>query len=145
MKRLIERLESVTESSLPVYVGVFLDDSSRSRLLRDFPPKHPNVYADHVTLVFRPKESEVAQFDMGEKVEIEVVGYAEDERGSAVTIRLPPGLKRLSQRDPHVTISTANGVKPFYSNKLIAKPDAVQRVRAKSYSGVIDGFPRGAG
>ena len=143
MRHLLERLESVTESKLPVYVGVFLDDSSRTRLLRDFPPKHPNVYADHVTLVFRPKEGELEEFDMGEEVEIEVVGYAEDESGSAVTVKLPPKLKRLSQRNPHVTISTANGVKPFYSNKLIAKTDAVQKVRARSYTGVVDGFPRG--
>ena len=127
---------------LPVYLGVFLTPASRSRLLRDFPAVHENVYADHVTLVFKPKESDLEKFNIGSIVSLKVVGYAEDQDGSAVTVDLPPEIKRHAQRNPHITISTAPGIKPFYSNKLIAKPANVTRVSSKTYEGVLDGFPR---
>lgn len=126
----------------PVYIGIFLTPSSRAQLLRDFPAVHENVFADHVTLVFRPKESDLANFDFGSIVRLKVVGYAQDQDGSAVLVDLPPEIEKLSQRNPHITISTAPGIKPFYSNKLISKPGNVERVSPKTYEGVIDGFPR---
>ena len=38
------------------YIGVFLDDRSRSLLLEWFPPVLPQVICHHVTLVYRPTQ-----------------------------------------------------------------------------------------
>jgi hypothetical protein len=59
-----------------------------------------------------------------------------------VLVDLPPEIERHAQRNPHITISTAPGIKPFYSNKLIANSANVKRVSPKTYEGVLDGFPR---
>jgi len=129
--------------SLPVYIGVFLTPSARQQLLRDFPPVYENVFADHVTLIFKPSETDLRQFDLGSIVRLKVVGYAQDQNGTAVTVDLPQEIEKHSQRDPHITISTGPGIKPFYSNKLISKSSNIERVSPKSYQGVIDTFPRG--
>lgn len=127
---------------LPVYIGIFLSTSERAKLLRDFPPVHENVFAEHVTLVFRPKESDPALEVIGKIVRLKVVGYAQDQDGSAVLIDLPPEIRKIGKREPHITISTAPGIKPAYSNKLISKPANIERVSGKTYEGIIDGFPR---
>lgn len=128
--------------SLPVYIGIFLTPSSRQQLLRDFPPVYANVFADHVTLIFKPKESDLAKFDFGSIVRLKVVGYAQDQNGSAVLVDLPSEIEKKPGQKPHITISTAPGIKPFYSNKLIAKPSNIERVSPKTYQGIIDEFPR---
>ena len=127
---------------LPLYIGIFLSKAERAKLLRDFPPVYENVFADHVTLIFKPKESDLSNYPLGTIVRLKVVGYAQDQNGSAVVVDLPSEIKKLSQRSPHITISTAPGTKPVYSNKLISKPSNVERVSPKTYEGILDGFPR---
>lgn len=128
--------------SLPVYIGVFLTPSSRAQLLRDFPPVYDNVFADHVTLIFKPKEDDLADYDLGSIVRLKVVGYAQDQKGTAVLVDLPSEIRTSPGQKPHITISTAQGIKPFYSNKLIANSSNVERVSPKTYQGIVDQFPR---
>lgn len=126
---------------LPLYIGIFLSKAERAKLLRDFPPVYDNVFADHVTLIFKPKESDLSNYPLGTIVRLKVVGYAQDQNGSAVTVDLPSGIKTSPGQKPHITISTANGVKPVYSNKLISTASNVERISPKTYEGIMDGFP----
>ena len=134
--------EILSAMKLPVYIGVFLTPSSRQQLLRDFPPVYENVFADHVTLIFKPKEDDLRQYDLGSIVRLKVVGYAQDQKGTAVLIDLPPEIKTSPGQKPHITISTAQGIKPFYSNKLIANASNIERVSPKTDKGILDEFPR---
>ena len=102
-----------------IYVGVFLDEAQRKKLLAAVPARHSKVHADHVTLVFQPSPEELEKFDLGSTVELEVAGEAFDEKGQAVLVDLR-GVDSKNAH-PHITISTADGTKPVYSNTLFEK------------------------
>lgn len=103
-----------------IYWGVKLDDESVAKLLYSFPPEHSNVYAEHMTVSFRPSAEVDAKLRerLGEEVTLKVTGYAVDRYGQAVTV---DGFPRTDPGVPHVTISTALGVGPVYSNRLVEK------------------------
>ena len=122
------------------YVGLFLTPQSRRQLLREFPPKHRQVQADHVTILWGGRPDDLAKFDLGSIVRFRVVGYAEDRKAQAAVVILPPEIGRYSNRKPHVTISTAPGVRPVYSNDLVAR--GFERVPSRTYSGILDTWPR---
>lgn len=121
-----------------VYVGAFLTPMSRQRLLRDFPPRHNQVHADHMTVWFNPTPDFVEQMAVGRQVRLKVVGVVEDEQGQAVVIR-PAGIKSMN-RSPHITISTASGVGASYSNQLLEQKWTP--VVGPTLVAVLDTFPR---
>ena len=41
------------KEAYPIYVGIFLDKSNRSKLLKEVPADYEIVTADHVTLMFK--------------------------------------------------------------------------------------------
>lgn len=105
------------------YVGIFLDDTSKRRLLQWWQSTIrtrllPKLYAHHVTLKFRPSDSELERFNIGAQALVQVLGYAEDEKAQAVLVR--PSVNSAN-RHPHITIATNHGVPPVYSNDLLAK------------------------
>lgn len=108
----------------PVSIIVRLQENNQERLLATFPPTHPNVYGHHVTVKYGPDADDLAFLRRhgGKQVELKVVSYHEDDKGQAVGVILPDYLERISNRTPHITISTAEGIKPFYSNELVQEP-----------------------
>ena len=120
------------------YVGAFLTPMSRQRLLRDFPPKHDQVHADHMTIFYAPSVEDVEKLPLGRQVRLKVIGIAEDEKGQAVVVR-PEGVKP-GNRSPHITLSTAAGVKAIYSNELIEQD--WKPVVGPTLTAVLDTFPR---
>lgn len=119
----------------PKYLAVFLDSQSKAALVHDFPAKHPDTYAEHMTIVLKPGHEHLQM--IGQVVTMKVVGYAEDEKGQAVLVRPDlPGVKD----NPHVTLSVADGVKPMYSNELLSK--GWEPVSGPTLRGVVDTFPR---
>ena len=102
-----------------IYIGVFIDEAQRKKLLAVVPARHSKVHADHVTLVFQPSPQELEKFVLGSTVELEVAGEAFDEKGQAVLVVLKGADSKNAH--PHITVSTADGVKPVYSNTLFEK------------------------
>jgi adenine/guanine phosphoribosyltransferase-like PRPP-binding protein len=98
------------------FVSAVLTRASQEELLEAFPPIHPNVYAHHATLAFKPSEPALDRYVpyLGERLYLSVIGYAEDDKGQAVVVDA-----QSENRVPHVTISTADGVGPVYSNRLL--------------------------
>lgn len=96
-----------------IYVGVFLNPEQQAKLLEAVPARHAKVHADHVTLVFRPSPHELEKYSLGAEVEFTVVGEVFDDKGQAVLV------KGVDSKNlyPHITISTAPGIKPVYSNE----------------------------
>jgi len=104
-----------------IYVGVFIDKMDRQRLIKAFPPVHPQVWADHMTIKFRdnPADSvDASEFPLGKTITMKVVGTAVDTKAQAVVVQ-PQGIKVEEGRTPHITISTAAGVNPRYTNTLL--------------------------
>jgi len=120
-----------------VYVGVFLSPDQQWRLFDKIFPCHENVFGDHLTIKFRPTAEEVAQLPLGKQVLLEVIGVAWDEKGQAALIR---GVQS-NNKHPHITISTARGVKPVYSNELFEKVFTMLFDEPLILSGVVDTFP----
>ena len=124
------------------FVGVFLDEDEKQKLLQRFPAIHPNVFAEHVTIKFKPSKEDMISIDQlglfGEKFDINVTGYVEDELGQAVTVSvsdLPEGIFPEG-RTQHITISTADGIKPVYSNELISNKETT-KINDLTLSGIM--------
>lgn len=113
----------LVEAASPTYTGIFLDDGSKRRLLSWWKysvrqPLLPILYADHVTLKFRPSKADLERTPIGENALVQVVGWAADEKGQAVLVR--PSIKSTNPH-PHVTVACEKGVSPVYSNTLLAQ------------------------
>ena len=81
---------------------------------------HENVYCHHMTVFFRPARADYEETfgpHLGQKVALKVVGIAADEKGQAVVVEPLEGIP--SNRTAHITVSCAEGTKPFYSNSLL--------------------------
>ena len=91
-----------------IYSGYFVDDVDSLKKL--FPPKHANHFYHHQTITFRPKD--ISDLEVGKKLKLEVIGRYTDEKVDCLIVK---GGKS-SNRFPHITLSTAEGVKPFECN-----------------------------
>jgi len=132
------------EDEAPPYVGIFLTPEAKRKLLKDFPPKHPEVQADHVTLMFKPTPDQMEElrdrFRMGQTVPVKITGRAEDDKSQALTVELPGDFQERSKEQPHITVSVAEGVSPIYSNELLR--GGAESIEPKVYSGYLDVGPR---
>lgn len=131
------REEGMGDSTGVVYVGVFLDEASRAELLTQVPPAHADVHASHLTIAFRPSAELLATLPLGEERELEVFAVAADDRGQAVAVRGVASANAV----PHITVSTAPGTKPFYSNDLLARTPLLV-IEPFRIRGVVDTYPR---
>tara|TARA_Y100000034_G_C6868511_1_gene396109 strand:+ start:437 stop:961 length:525 start_codon:yes stop_codon:yes gene_type:complete len=103
-----------------LYIGAFLTPAGAEMLdmwwgttvQKEFLAKH---FAHHMTIKFKPSVEEVVSLPIGEGVTLKIIGYGEDERGQAVMVS---GV-RSSNEIPHITVSTAEGISPVYSNELL--------------------------
>lgn len=105
-----------------IYWAVKLDDAGKAALLARFAPAHPNVYAEHMTIVFKPSDSvdEALMKECGTEVELNVIGHSEDQNGQAVVVK-SDSVSRIGGGVAHITISCVNGTRPVYSNTLLKK------------------------
>jgi hypothetical protein len=117
IERVVERWMNKDAHDKPIYMGIFLSSSAHRELLHNIPAKHPKIYADHITLWFK-NEGNPPNLPFGEEVDFRVTEHAEDDKGQAVIVDLPYPFR--ARNIPHITISTANGVSPVYSNDLIS-------------------------
>ena len=101
------------------FMGVFLDSRSRAALTYAFPMVHEKLHAEHVTLRLRPGGADLAG-NVGRRVSVRVIGYAEDDRCQVVAVRLPSDIL-CDNAIPHITMSVAPGVPPKYSNDLLLR------------------------
>jgi Fungal tRNA ligase phosphodiesterase domain len=120
------------------YTGVFLDEASHHALL-EWWKKHtdapilPKIWAHHMTMKFKPTPEELEATPLGEKVKLRVIGWAADEKGQAVLVE-PEGVASANAH-PHITIATAPGTGPVYSNDLLAK--GVNHMAGPTLHGVV--------
>jgi hypothetical protein len=97
------------------YTGWKLDPRDRERLLAQFPPRYPNVVADHVTLKFRPTEPKLPTEREGE-----VVGEADDGQGvQALVVRIGGTTDRPDGSTYHLTWSLGPGREAKESNDVL--------------------------
>lgn len=86
------------------------------QLFAILPPKHENVFAEHITCEYGvPEDTELpSQVDS-----VVVVGIAENDKVQALVVKVGANTQRPDGRLYHITLSTADGIKPFESNMLL--------------------------
>jgi hypothetical protein len=127
--------EYLNESKI-VYTGIFLTPKGKNELKKHYDGIHPNKYGHHITIEFGAKQQDK---EHGETVSLKVVGYAKNDDAEAVVVELPKNIK-IKNKTPHITISTANGIKPFKSNELLEKGyDKIKPFNIEGIVGYSDG------
>lgn len=94
----------------PVYSAVFFNTD---KVTSKYEQVHPNLYSHHSTIEFRP--SDVSELGIGDRMSIKVVGRLTTDKVDALIVENPLSKNKF----PHITLSTAKGIKPFESNKEI--------------------------
>jgi hypothetical protein len=122
----------------PLYLGVFLDDHSHGRLLKWWKRETgtdvlSKVYAHHMTIKFKPNQSDMRRHKMSEEVDLQVVGWADNGKVQAVVVTGYESANKVA----HITVAT-DGTPPKFSNDLVEA--GYTRVRGPKLSGKIEGF-----
>jgi hypothetical protein len=109
------------------YFSIVLSPHSQE-LLKSLGLKHPNVYCHHVTVAFNPSLEDITKWTphIGKKISFYTTRMVTDEHAQAIEVNAPS-----NNEFPHVTMSTAVGVKPVYSNELLAKTEGVEVQKAR--------------
>ena len=98
-------------------IGWKLDRDQRLELLQQFPPKYPNVDADHVTL----RTGAAADAPLPEETSGEIVGRADDGRGvEAMVVAIAGATGRPDGSAYHITWSLEPGRQAQESNHVLA-------------------------
>ena len=77
-------------------------------------------YATHITLSFGPTQEFLDSLPMGEEFDITALKIVADDKAVAAHVTLPEELP-FENEYPHVTLATAPGTSPVYSNELLSK------------------------
>ena len=102
-------------SGRPV-IGWRLDRDQRNELLQQFPPRYPNVVADHVTLHVGADRAALPEETRGE-----IVGRIDDCNGvEAMVVRIGGTTDRPDGSTYHITWSLADGRRARESNDVLA-------------------------
>ena len=99
-------------------IGWAVDGEQRKELLLQFPPKFPNVVADHVTLAARVARGS----ELPGEVTGEIVGRIDDGAGvEALVVAIDGRTDRPDGSTYHITWSLGPGRRAKESNEVIAR------------------------
>jgi len=102
-----------------IYTAVFLDDASRAAVLETFPKSLlDRVYAEHMTIKFRPTTTE--NLPIGKIVPLYAILWASDGNTCQGMQVRSPEIDSTNEY-PHVTISTSNDTGAVCTNDLLTK------------------------
>ena len=114
--------EKPVDYSKAQYIGVFLDDASKQKLLAtltDFIPIDWKVYAHHMTILFgknkNPAIEEYIKTNIGKTVSLEAVSVGVS--ADAIAVKISSGVPS-DNKTPHITIATPQRGKPVNSNYI---------------------------
>jgi hypothetical protein len=118
-----EAIRSLAADKSIVITAAFLTNEGKNDLKNWWEsnvrvPLLSNIYMHHLTIKYRPSKEEVLALEIGKEVALAIVGYIENDSVQAVVVAsdLP-----CSNKVPHITVSTADGVGPMKSNKFLNK------------------------
>ena len=122
-------------------IGWRLDREQRKELLQQFPPRYPEVDADHVTL--RSEAAEDAA--LPEETLGEIVGRADDGQGvEAMVVAIGGTTGRPDGSTYHITWSLAPGRRARESNDVLATCDWTEFDLPMPVKLEPDRWPRGS-
>ena len=105
-------------------------------LKKQIPARHANHFYHHCTAAFGGEQIEHFEqnvwMNKPNELTFSSIMLFEDDKGQAINIFHPMYSGFSLNQFPHITISCKEGVRPFYSNALVAtKKNFVQAIRIK--------------
>ncbi len=100
-----------------MYIAANLTPESVELLKKKIPPMYEKVFYHHMTIAFNPSREAFDRYGdlMGKEIELFVMAVCNDSKAQAVLV----DSDLVEEGFPHITLSCAEGVKPFYSQTLI--------------------------
>lgn len=119
------------------YEAYFVDKPSLLKQI--FPPIYPNTFYHHMTIALSPKELEYPDA-IGQKIKLPIIGRITTDRVDALLVD-----SKISKNNyPHITLSTAEGVKPFESNIAFKQtPEQIEYFDSPMFIDVTYGYFNG--
>ncbi len=119
-----------------VYTALFVDNPKK--LMQEFPAVHSNAYYHHSTIQFRPKTLD--GIELGRKHQLLIKGRITTDSVDALLVDNP----KSTNKYPHITLSTADGVSPAKSNDAFERhPNLIQMfdkpITIETTEGFFDG------
>ena len=114
-----------------IYTGFFV--KNQEEVLEEFlvdTEKYPNVFAHHCTHIFKPTDKEVEEFEKDNQRDswctIKVIGRLQTEKVDVLllesySVDTTKSYEISTNKYPHITLATAEGIKPFESNTEILR------------------------
>lgn len=90
-----------------IYTAIFYD---KEDVLKIFPPVHENIFSHHSTIQFKPDN--IDDLEIGKTVRTKIIGRLTNEKVDCLLVDNPYSKNKY----PHITLSTAENIKPFQSN-----------------------------
>lgn len=126
-----------------IYTAIFVEDTDL--LLRQWElttglAPLAKRYAHHLTLRFKPSQDDIdlLSASFGGVVELHTIGFAADSQAQALAVSLDPALREhCANEHPHITVATDGLTPPRYSNELLAKHEARDRLNLPNIRGRI--------
>jgi len=116
-----------------IYSALFVDNVGELKQM--FPPVYPNVFYHHSTIAFNPPDA--ADIEVGKKVLLPVIGRITTDKVDALIVKNP----KSKNANPHITLSTAIGVKPFESNVALENhPNLIKMFDSPLYIDATEGY-----
>lgn len=129
--QLYESLGFIKTVDNPAYSAVFFDVQD---IISKYKQVHPNLYSHHSTIEFKP--SDISNLPIGESKKIKILGRLTTDKVDVLIVE-----NTLSKNKfPHITLSTAEGVKPFESNAEIEKNQDKIKLINDAIEGVVGVF-----
>ena len=121
----------------PIYTAIVLDNPEILKTI--YPTDDENKFYHHVTLRFRPFSKPVFN---GKRVQVKLVAIYQDEFAHAAAVEIMDSevAKYCENKNPHITFSTKNSVKPVYSNFLIKNGNPIPVEKELILDGTVGSF-----
>lgn len=117
--RLNNDFRETLDSESMLYAALFLDETSKGKLLTLYPAAHEKVFSDHVTLIYKPKVEDIEGLPIGKHHKVMVSSYYEDNLTQIVAVQEKKGNRICKLDSLHVTVSTAKNASPAGSLKRL--------------------------
>lgn len=92
---------------IPIYTAIFVN---KDELINKYTPVHKNIFYHHSTIEFKPQD--VTDFPKGKETKLDVIGRLTTDKVDVLLVNSPLSKKK----NPHITLSTAEGVSPIQSD-----------------------------
>lgn len=98
----------------------------------------------HVTLAYKPTPEKLAQYTIGQKVEVRIVGYGKDDENEGLLVEFD-GIPYYGAKNKHITLSCSKNGKPVNTGYLNFSAEALEEFRKThdvpdTVIGVIDTY-----